>query len=200
MTKEQLFQGVFEQMLDYGDSALLERCAKWGLNIYELLEKNKRILSTMDTHDESVFIYAAGTAVIVGEFGNRAFGDHNLFDGHELDLASLELPLDDIRGYMDGYPDIEQTHFEKLSSGNYVNLDDIKGTVLEYQEEIYKGLMEIYKLQGQTDSADATRLIYESLINIFEEQDTETKEVLTPSMSASNELSAYSYVEQGFQY
>lgn len=35
MTKEQLFRGVFEQMLDYSDSALVERCAKWG---FELLD------------------------------------------------------------------------------------------------------------------------------------------------------------------
>lgn len=200
MTKEQLFLCVFEQMLDYSDGALIEKCSRWGLDTYEFLEKNKRILCMADTCDESVFIYAVSTAVIVGEFGNRAFGDHNLFDEHEFDLTLLDLHFDDIKGYMDGYPDIEQTHFKKLSIGNYVNFDDLRETVLEYTQEIHKDLIEIYKLPGQPDSTLPTHAIYESLINIFEEQDVETKEVLTPSMSTSNELSAYSYVGQGFQY
>lgn len=198
MIKEQIFRVVFEQMLDYGDSALIGRCAKWGLDTYELLEKNNWTLGTMDTHDESVFIYAVSTAFIVGKFGKFAFNDY-FSEETEFDLTLLELHFDDIRGYLDGYHDVEQTHFEKLNAGNYVNLDDFRGTVSEYQEEIYKGLMEIYKLQGRSDPTLATHAIYESLMNIFEEQDTETKEVIAPSMSASNELAAYSYVDQGFQ-
>jgi len=197
MNKEQLFKRVFDQVLDYTDRGLLGRCAKWGLNTYDLLEKNKMILGTTDTRDAGIFIYAVSTAVIVGELSNRAFGDHNFFDEHEFDITLLDLHFEDIKGYLDGYPDVDPAFLEKLRTGSYLHFYDFSGTVAEYKKEIYKGLVETYKLQGQSDP---DYKIYESLMKIFEEQGAKTKEVFVQPTSFSGELSAHAYIGAGFDY
>lgn len=200
MKEQELFKKVYDQVLDY-DGKLISRCAEWGLNTYNILKINGRLLGTMDAEDkDGVFIYAVSTAVAVGLFGKIAFGGY-FPDEHEFDLDLLNLRFDDIKGYLDGYPDIDQARFEQLRAGNYVNLTDIWATIFEYNKETHKGLYEYYKKQGETDSTLPDYAIFESLVSIFERKDEEEEGVvISPFQGTEGEMESYLYVSQGFSY
>ena len=197
MNEQELFKKVHNELLDYVNTDLKNRCADWGLNIHELLKKNKRFLGTTDTHDEGVFIYAVSTAVIIGEFGKLAFGDY-FPDEHQFDLDLLGLKFNDVEGYLDDYPDIDPIHLEELRIGNYVNMDDIRGTIFEYNREIHKALIEIYKEQTEEDP---DHHIFTSLLRIYEEIETNDGDTqyYIPSMTNTQKMEAYAYVSNGFQ-
>lgn len=197
MNERELFKKVHNELLDYVGTGLKNRCAGWGLNTYELLKKNKRLLGTTDTLDEGMFIYAVSTAVIVGEFGKFAFGDY-FPDDHEFDLDLFGLVFEDIKGYLDGYPDIDPIHLEKLCLGNYVKLEDIWGTMCEYKREMHKALTGIYKEQIKEDP---DYYIFTSLLRIYEEIDTNDEDTrYIPSMTNAQEIGAYTYVSNSFQW
>lgn len=197
MNEQELFKKVHNDLLGYVDTDLKNRCAGWGLNTYELLKRNNRLLGNTDTRDEGVFIYAVSTAVIVGEFGKIAFGDY-FPDEHEFDLGLLGLEFDDVKGYLDDYPDINPIHLEELRRGNYVKLEDIWGTICGYKREIHKELIEIYKKQIKEDP---NQYIFTSLLRIYEEIEMNDDDIQHRlSMTSAQETGAYTYVSNSFQW
>ena len=192
--REKLFFGVFNQMLDYSDNAFIEKCAKWGLDTLETLEKNGRVLVAGGGERGNDFIYAITTAYIVGEFGKLSFNDH-FSEETEIELDGLGLEFEDVEAYLDD--DVPSERREELRKGNYVRLEDIWSTVQEWKEETYRALASIYTEKGVKEPILA---IYASLVEVFEEKDEETGEIVAPSTSPSQELAGYSYVSEGFHY
>lgn len=197
MNRLKLFEQIYGEILDYSDRDTISLCAKRGLDTFELLEKSGRSLLSTNTRDDSAFIYAVSTAVIVGQFGNIAFGDHNLFEEHEIDLAPLHLEVEDIKGYLDGYPDtISVLRFETLRDSGHINMQDIWETIFEYNKETHRGLCEFYKQQGKEDP---NYEIYSSLVKIFETRD-EDGEIIMPNFASGGETGALAFVSIGFQW
>ena len=194
MNKEQLFQYIFSQLLDYGDNAVIGKCAKWGLDTLDMLEKNGRVLVTAGGGRGNDFIYAVITALIVGEFGKIAFNNH-FSEETEIELGGLGLEFEDIEPYLD--EDVPSERREQLRKGNYVRLEDIWSTIQEWKEETHRALVAIYTGKGEKEPIDA---IYASLVAIFEQGDEDTGEIIVPSASPSRELAGYSYVSNSFQY
>lgn len=194
MNKEQLFQSVFGMILDYGGSALIEKCAKWGLDTLEMLEKNERVFIAGGGERGNDFIYAVTTAFIVGEFGKISFNDH-FSEETEIELGGLGLEFEDVEAYLDD--DVPSERLEELRKGNYVRLDDIRSAVQEWKKETHGEMVTFNTKKGEKEPIDA---IYGSLVAIFEQKDEETGGVFSPTTSPSQELAGYSYVRSGFQY
>lgn len=196
MNKEQLFQRVFEDILDYSDGAFVEKCATWGLDILEILEKNGRVLVADGGERGNDFIYAVTTALIVGEFGKLAFNNY-FSEEAEINFEQIGLEFGDIEAYIDDDTTTERR--EELRKGNYVRLEDIRSSVQEWKKETHRELVTVYTGNGEEEPVDA---IYASLVVIFEQKDEETGEVAPPFSrhGFSSELKAYSYVNSGFQY
>jgi hypothetical protein len=118
--KEELFNLVFRQMLDYADNTFVKRLADRGIQVYDLLEKYGRVTaSPYEDVEYDLFIYAVALARIFGLFGMRAFNDH-LSDEIEF---SGQLP---------------KTKLRSIWEPVYQRID-----------EIYHSLIEIYKKQGE---------------------------------------------------
>lgn len=197
MNRKQLFQYVFGQMLDYGNSAVIEKCAKCGLDTLEKLEQNGRVLFVGGGERGNDFIYAVTTAFIVGEFGQLGGISSYFSTETELELDELGLEFDDIEAYIDNDTTTERR--EELRKGNYVRLEDIWSAIQEWKEETHGSLVTIYTENGEKEPIYA---IYASLVVIFEQKDENTGEVASPfsGNGFSGELKAYSYVSSGFQY
>ena len=180
--------------MDYADSTFIEKCAKWGLDTLETLEKNGRVLVAGGGERGNDFIYAITTAYIVGEFGKLSFNDH-FSEETEIELGGLGLEFEDVEAYLDD--DVPSERREELRKGNYVRLEDIWSTVQEWKEETYRALASIYTEKGVKEPILA---IYASLVAVFEEKDQEIGEIVAPSTSPSQELVGYSYVSSGFRY
>lgn len=122
MDKQELFNTVFRQMLDYADNDFVKRLADWGVEIYNLLDRNNKIISTNQNEPRNdQFIYAVAIARIVGLFGMRAFNDH----------------LSDEIEFGDPLP---KTRLRNIWVPVYSKID-----------EIYSALIDIYKQQGEDD-------------------------------------------------
>ena len=187
MEEFKLYKQIYDQVLDYADAEFISRLVRWGLNTHKLLKINGRLLETIDTQDnDSMFIYAASTAVIIGEFGRFAFGQGNYFpDGCEINLTSLDLELGDIKGYLNGYPDIDPSTIGGMYRGDYyIDLQDIWETIFEYNKDTHKNLYEHYKKQG---GKDPNFEIYRSLIVAFD-------------ATMEGGFGGYNFVTEHFQY
>lgn len=193
MDKAQLFQYVFRQVLDYADDGLVEKCAKWGLDTLKLLEQNGRVLTASDGERGNDFIYAVTTALIVGEFGNFCFND-NSSDEAEIDLGDIGLEFGDIEPYIN--EDTASERREELRQGNCVNIQDLWSAIGEWKREIRQSLTLTYKDKGK----DPNYAIFASLMEIFEVEDEETKEIIAPYANSWGESAAYQYICEGFQY
>lgn len=191
--RKKLFLNVFEQILDYSNGAFIENCAKWGLDTLEMLEQNGLVIVAADGERRDDFIYAATTAVIIGEFGQCTFNNH-FSDETEIDLNQTGLVFDGVEAYLDDA--VQDKHREELRKGNFVNIQDIWPAVQEWKKETHQALVDIYVKKGEKEPICA---IYASLVAIFEEQDKETKENYAPA-GTSGEMRGYSYVSDGFQY
>lgn len=193
MDKIELFRAIHNQILDYADDELISRCAGWGYSIYELIRHNKQDLVQGGAEEKSDFMYAVATAVIIGEFAKRAYND-NFSNETIIDLDLLDTDFEQIRGFLE--KNIEPDRFEFLEGGNTVGLQDMWTTICEWRQHIHQSLVDIYKKENKEDPIDR---IFTSLITIFEERE-ETDRVFARNISTAGELSAYSYVNQGFQY
>lgn len=194
MNKEQLFQHVFQEVLDYADDELIKKCTKWGLDTLEALEQNGLVLMASDGERGNDFIYAVTTALIVGEFGKFCFNDY-FSDEAEIDLGDLGLEFEDIEPYIN--EDTPSERREELRQGNYVNMQDLWVTIQEWKKETHNSLVTIYTGRGEKEPNDA---IFASLVEIFEVEDEETKEIIAPYANSWGEATAYQYVCDGFQY
>ena len=182
-----LYKQVYDQVLDYADAEFLSRLVRWGWDTHKILKTSGRLIGTIDTQDnDSVFIYATSTAVIVGEFGRFAFGQGNYFpDGCEINLTSLGLELGDIKGYLNDHPDIDQSTIGGTYRDDfYIELQDIWETIFEYNKDTHKTLYEYYKKQGKENPNFE---IYRSLIAAFDE-------------TMEGGFKGYNFVTECFQY
>lgn len=193
MNERELFKKVHDQVLDYADDELISRCAGWGYSVYELIRLNKRDLVQGGAEKKSDFMYAVATAVIIGEFAKRAYNDH-FSDETGIDLDLLDTDFEQIRGFLE--KNINPDRFEFLEGGNTIGLQDMWTTICEWKQHIHQSLADIYKKENIGDPVDR---IFTSLITIFEERE-ETDRVFARNINAGGELSAYSYVDQSFQY
>lgn len=188
-----MFKSIFRQVSDYAD--LEDKFSEWAVDIYALLEKNKKIVVGNSSEDKGRFIYAVTLAWIVGEFGKFAFGDYPNEDA-EINLTSLELSYDDLEGYLEA--EMAPEHHNKLRAGNYVGVqDDLLTAIFKYKKEIHRALSEIYKAEGKKDP---NLHIHELILKLFVEKNEDKENVLPSSYSDSNEMGAYLYVQQGFAY
>jgi len=138
--QEQIFGQVFDEVLDYMPD-FKRKAAEWGKNVYDLIEREgKVVVSDRDEYPVD-FTYALTLAVIVGEFGQFGYGDHF--------LTEMELPD---RGIAIG----DDT--EPLSA--------FHGVIWERKEDIHRALNDIYssrQLEPKTE-------VYASLIALFGNQ------------------------------
>lgn len=197
--KERVFLGLCEELLDFGYTGFQEKCAQWGLEQYAQLERHDKILVDGNASDKGCFIYGVAFAVIVGEFGERAFNNYFSESDHEIDLAKLGFDFRDIEGYVE--EDMKAERRKQLQQYSCVELQDVWSALWEWKKEIYKSLVFIYKEQhkGETDPTLPDYAIYESLLKIFEEKDEETGEMVGAYPDSSQKIAAYSYVSGGFQ-
>lgn len=194
MTDAEFYNIIYRATLDYADNEVIEKCAKWGLKTFELLEQNKLIITTSGNKRGTDFIYAVTTAMIVGEFGNFCFDD-NCSDESEIDLADVDLEFRDIESYIN--EDTKGERREELCRMNYVNIQDLWVVIQEWKKEIHKSLVKIYANKGEKDPDYA---IFTSLKEIFEEEGEGVDEIIAPYSNFGQELDAHEYVVAGFQY
>ena len=194
MFKHEFYNVIYRATLDYADDKVIERCAKWGLDTFELLKQHKLIITASDNERGTDFMYAVTTAMIVGEFGNFCFDD-NCSDESEIDLGDVELELDDVKEYLNEDTDDERR--EELRRMNYVNIQDIWMAIQKRKREIHKSLVKIYTEKKEEDPDYA---IFTSLVEIFEEKGEEVDEIIAPYSNSGQEMDAYEYIRAGFQY
>src|SRR3989344_8028403 len=137
--KEHIFLGLCEELLDYNEHDLIEKCGRWGLEQYGQLERHNKILVSGNASDQGYFIYGTAFAVIIGEFGRKAFNNY-FSDGCEIDLDGLGLDFRDIAGYVQ--EDMKAERRDLLQQSNYVDLQDIWSSVGEWKHHIHKSLAE----------------------------------------------------------
>jgi len=118
-TREQVFQQVFEEVLDYADTDFKHRAAQWGQQTYERIEREGKVVASPRDVYPTDFTYALAFAVIVGEFGRFAFNDHFLI---HMALPEREISLGE----------------------EYILLPDLLPVVVERKEDIYVALKAIY--------------------------------------------------------
>ena len=194
MFKHEFYNVIYRATLDYADNEIIEKCAKWGLDTFELLGQNKLIITASDNERGTDFIYAVTTAMIVGEFGNFCFDD-NCSDESEIDLGDAGLEFDDVRVYIN--EDVNDERREELRRMNYANIQDLGSAITEYKKEIHKSLVKIYTTNREKDPDYA---IFTSLKEIFEEEGEEADEITAPYSNSGQEMDAYEYIRAGFQY
>lgn len=195
MTEQELFKQAHDQVLDYADEGLIWKCANWGYEVSQILLKHNRYIVQARTElaeQSSPFMYAVATAMMIGEFAERAFKDY--FDNEgTIDLDALDMNFEEIRGLLN--KDIKPERPELLKESNTVGLQDIWTALWEWKSETYKALAEIYKEQGEKDP---DYRIFISLVNIY--KDTDEGETFYRSMTDAQKLEAYGFVSNGFQY
>lgn len=194
MSELGLFKKVYDQVLDYADDELISRCAVWGYSVYELIRQDNQEIVQGGAEKASPFMYAVATAVIIGEFSKRAYNDY-FSNETGIDLDLLDIDFEQIRGFLE--KDMGSDRFELLEGGNTVGLQDMWTVINEWKQHIHQSLVDIYKEEGNGNSIDR---IFTSFVVIFEEKDGETDEVFARNVSHAGELSAYSYISEGFQY
>ena len=178
-----IFRSLCATLLDSGDHDFKEKCAQWGLEQYAQLEKHEKLLNDGNTSDNGYFIYGTAFAVIVGEFGQRAYNNH-FSNECEINLVALGLDFRDIAGYVE--KDMKADRREQSQQNNCVDLQDVWSTVCEWKKEIHKSLTEIYAAEGK----DPDWAIYASLEKLFKPA--------TPS--DAGRIVAYEYISNGFSY
>ena len=194
MSEQELYKQVHNQILDYADKGIISRSAAWGYAVQQELAKHKRELVQSGAEGGSDFMYAVATAVIIGEFAKRAFNDY-FSDEVSIDLDLLDMDFKQIRGFI--AKDIETDRLALLERENAVGLQDMWVVICEWKQHIHQSLMDICKEQGK---GDPIAYIFTPLLSVFEYKDEETEEMITRSQSTSQEISAYSYVSEGFRY
>lgn len=192
MNNQQLFKKTYDQILDYADDELLWRCSGWGYTIHERLLKEGRYLAQGGAESASPFMYAVSTAVIVSEFAKFAFND-NFSEEIEIDLAELGMYFSEVRGLLD--EDIEPERVRLLEEADCIGLQDFWGMIWEWKAEIYKSLVGQHKKAGEKDPNHA---IFQSLHGIF--QDTDKKEIFLRSMTDTQKIASYDFINNGFKY
>lgn len=136
---EQVFQRVFDEVLDYLPD-FKRKAAEWGKNIYDLIEREgKVVVSDRDKYPVD-FTYALTLAVIVGEFGQFGYGDHFLT---EMTLPDREIVI----------------------GGDTRPLSAFHEVIWERKEDTYAALSGIYAGKGKEDPDWA---VYASLEELFE--------------------------------
>lgn len=187
MKKEELFFQVFRKILDYSEIDFVRRLSGWGVKVYDVLEKNNKILLCGDVSNlpqSGWFIYAVVFARIVGEFGKIGYGDH-LSDEIQIDLDDLMLDYTEIECFFE-----EKLKYEKVAEierTNTIGLEDIWTAMQEWKAEIYESLKVIYQSENQGDYGER---IFEELEGLFG----------ITNRGFGARMSAYNYVNSGFQY
>lgn len=182
LDKNSIFRDLFKILLDYNEKDFIEKCARWGLDEYALLERHEKLLAAGNTSDRGYFIYGTAFAVIIGEFGQRAYNNY-FSDECEIDLVSLGLDFRDIAGYVQ--EDMGAERRKLLQQGNFVNLQDMWSSVCEWKKHFHKSLTEICAAEKDPDWT-----IYASLEKVFE-----------PTVpSDAGRMTAFSYITNSFSY
>ncbi|MCF7843645.1 hypothetical protein K9M47_01970 [Candidatus Gracilibacteria bacterium] len=197
MEKEikEIFVDTFNQLSDYTGDNIKE--SNWGIDTYSLIEKSGYFLITdEDTVKGRVFIYAVASSFIVTNFTNRIYNDFfiEVSSDKTIDFNKLGLFYEDIECYLDGVTDEKK---KEITESGILSLEDIWISLWDYVNGINDGLCGVYKEQ---EVSDPIQKIYDSLISIFDTIDDETGEVVTVSVSFSNQMNAYSFVSEGFRY
>lgn len=190
MNQEQLFHRVFDQVLDYADTEMLRLCSDWGRVTRRKFAQHGRLVAQSDAEDGADFMYAVVTACIVGEFARYAKNDY-FNDEAEIDLNLLGIDFDQVRGFLQ--KDITADRLELLERSNVVGLQDVWTAINEWKQDTYNSLVYIYNQEG----ANPNKAIFDSLVKTFETTDDEG--VVFSNLTATQELSAYEYVSNGFQ-
>ena len=195
--REKIFVLVFNILLDYNDSTLREKCARWGLDAFKSIERQGKVITTINVSEQGVwFMYAATSAVILREFSKISFNDYHLADGgeQEIKLEELGLRFEEVEGWLDD--EIKNERREELRKGNFITLADVWETIQEFKRVIFQALFATHVESGVKHPADA---VFASLAAIFEEMDADGT-VMSPFHGNAGEMSAYSYVTNAFQY
>lgn len=183
MNDKELFRGVYDQVLDYDDEDVINRCADFGYGLYQMLGKHSRIL-TQGEESSSSFMYAVVTAVMIGEFAKRAYNDY-FSDEAGIDLDLLDVDFGQVEDFLE--QDMEKERFDFLEGGNTVGLQDMWTAICEWKQETYKSLAHIYEKEGK----DPDYEIYQSFVSIFS-----TGQV---DMTGAQQLEAYEYLRNETQ-
>lgn len=191
MNQEQPSRRVFDQVLDYGDTEMLRLCADWDYNVQQKLAQHGRLVVPCGAEEGSEFMYAVVAACIVGEFARYARNDYFNDEG-EIDLDLLDVDFAQIRGFLE--KDITADRLGLLKRNKAVGLQDVWTAINEWKQDIYNSLVYIYKQEG----VDPDEAIFDSLVKIFETIDDEG--LVSSGLTVTQELSAYEYVGNGFQY
>ena len=194
MTKEIIFTEVFNILLDYADSVLKEKCAKWRLGAFDCVERQGKVATTANINEHGVwFMYAVVTAFIVGEFGRQAFGNY-FSDRQEIELNELGLRFEEVEGWLGD--EVGSERREVLRQGNFITLEDVWDTIQEFKREIFQALFAMHVESGAKHPADA---VFASLVAVFEETNTDGT-VMSPFHDKAQEMSTYLYVTNAFHY
>lgn len=170
--REQVFQQVFYEVLNDHFPDFKEKCARWGLDTYDLIEQEGKIVVSGRDEYPVEFTYALTFAVIVGEFGQFGYGDHF--------LMKMALPDTDI----------------SVESGT-TPLSAFHEVIWERKEDIHRALNDIYTSR-QLDPASE---VFASLAAISETKDEDGITISSFSGNGfSREMAAYLYVSNGFLY
>src|SRR3989344_3071910 len=146
MDERELFKKVYAQVLDYADNDFIFHCAEWGYEVMRMLAQHNRSMVQGGAEQGSPFIYAAATAVIIGEFAERAFNDH-FSDETEIDLDLLDIDFERIRDFAN--EDTEPQRLTILQETDSMGLQDMWTSVCGWKKDIYHSLVYIYEQQGK---------------------------------------------------
>jgi len=200
--REDLAFSVFSKVLDYGDTNFIKKLCEWGLKEYDMLNNNspKYELRTIgDTDKGRFFIYMVTFAFIVGKFGNKAFGDHNFVeatDELELDLDDFNLEYKDIKSFLE--EDTPDERKKWIKTYKIVNAQkDIWTAIVDYKQSIHGCLIGLSKDKGEKEPV---LKLYNSLLELYETRDEETEEMVLPCHNFGQQLSAYTYIDNGFSH
>ena len=185
-----LYKGVHNQVLDYVDTEIPRLCASWGYVVQQKLAQHGRLMVQSEAEEGSDFMYAVVTACIVGEFARYARNDY-FNDEVEISLDLLGMDFDQVRGFLE--KGIAADRIGLLERNKIVGLQDIWSAINEWKQDTYNSLVYIYKQEG----ANPNEAIFDSLVKTFET--TDDGGVVFSNLTATQELSAYEYVSNGFQ-
>lgn len=192
MEKLELYKALHRQILDYTDDELLTKCAQWGLDTQEKTERMLRYAPESGSEDSPTFMFAVTTAVIIGEFGKRAFNDY-FSDEAELDLDILDLDFSLVREFLNS--DISTNRKHTLEQESVLGLQDVWEAIHEWKHDIYSTHLELYEKEGKEVDLE----VFNSLVGIFDTEDDSDMPTTTFSgHDSGDQSSAYAYVCNGF--
>ena len=193
-SKELIFEGVFNGVLDYADKEFKAKLARWGLGVFDRIKADKRDLLSTDTSEKGVqFMYALTLARIIGEFGKVSFDDLRP-EEVEIRLGELEMTLEDVGGLLN--EDIDPKRKDKHLETNVINIEDVWNELQECKSDIFQYLV------PEINKGDPTP-VYNELVALFGRNDDEEEGVIISPFSGHSmgkKMSAFAYVSEGFQH